>query len=294
MKKFIISDLHGNGNIYDSIIGYLENVNKDYELTLYINGDLIDRGDYSAYMLLDVIKRIKNNEGFKIKYLAGNHELMMYQAYKRRYQGIFPRFCDWFINGGEKTLNPLEQLLSEEEIKKVVEFISKLEIYHKFKEKLDDKNIVLVHAKCPRKVEDICNIRIEDNDYRVTSALWTREQDLIPVVNDNLGNKDYFTIIGHTPLTTKTGYKYYSKYNCLNIDGGCAAYVLGYKQYDHVPLVEIDDNNKLDILTFSNDNEIISGNYFYDKKSYRMNDFILDEKRKYISNESKIMKLKKE
>ena len=26
MRKYIVSDLHGNGEVYDSIIGYLENV----------------------------------------------------------------------------------------------------------------------------------------------------------------------------------------------------------------------------------------------------------------------------
>ena len=58
MRKFIVSDLHGNGNMYNSIIKYLENVNKDDEIMLYINGDLIDRGLDSADMLLDVRKRI--------------------------------------------------------------------------------------------------------------------------------------------------------------------------------------------------------------------------------------------
>ena len=36
MKKFIVSDLHGNGNVYLSIMNYLENVYKDENLILYI------------------------------------------------------------------------------------------------------------------------------------------------------------------------------------------------------------------------------------------------------------------
>ena len=58
MKNFIVSDLHGNSNIYNSIIRYLENINKEDELNLYINGDLIDRGKDSAYMLIDIKDRI--------------------------------------------------------------------------------------------------------------------------------------------------------------------------------------------------------------------------------------------
>ena len=69
MRQFIVSDLHGNGNIYKSIIGYLENINKDDEVILYINGDLIDRGIDSSYMLLDIRNRIINNKGFLTCYL---------------------------------------------------------------------------------------------------------------------------------------------------------------------------------------------------------------------------------
>ena len=36
MRKFIISDIHGNGDIYDTIIGYLENIAENEETELYI------------------------------------------------------------------------------------------------------------------------------------------------------------------------------------------------------------------------------------------------------------------
>ena len=278
--------------MYNSIIGYLQNVNKDDELMLYINGDLIDRGEDSADMLLDVISRIKSKKEFEINYLAGNHELMMYQASKNRKNNIWPRYSDWFFNGGANTIYPLEEIVSSEEEEKIIEFISKLYIYHKFNEKLNGKNIVLVHAKCPLVVEDKCNIQIKDNDFRVYSTLWTREMDLIPSINDNLGHKDYFTIIGHTSVIDEKGYEYYPKYNCLNIDGGCAPYVMGYDKYDHTPLVEIDEkNDKLDILTFNNNNEIIMGNYFSNGKSTQMDICDLNKKKKYIDRDIKIKKL---
>ncbi len=69
MRKFIVSDLHGNGNVYNSIMKYLENVNKEEDVTLYINGDLIDRGKDSGRMLLDIYDRVTNNKGFHIEYL---------------------------------------------------------------------------------------------------------------------------------------------------------------------------------------------------------------------------------
>ena len=54
MRKFIVSDLHGNGEVYDSIISYLENISLIDKVELYINGDLIDRGIDSMRMLEDV------------------------------------------------------------------------------------------------------------------------------------------------------------------------------------------------------------------------------------------------
>ena len=61
MRKFIVSDLHGNGTMYQSIMSFLENLSKEDEISLYINGDLIDRGSSSADMLLDIRNRIISN-----------------------------------------------------------------------------------------------------------------------------------------------------------------------------------------------------------------------------------------
>ena len=68
MRKFIISDIHGNGDIYDTIISYLDNVGCNEEVHLYINGDLIDREYDSFRVLMDVLERIngKGNINFII------------------------------------------------------------------------------------------------------------------------------------------------------------------------------------------------------------------------------------
>ena len=292
MRNFIVSDLHGNGNIYYSIINYLENLNSeiDEDITLYINGDLIDRGDYSAEMLIDVINRINNNS-FNIEYLGGNHELMMYQASLRMKDRKWPQLNDWMLyNGGKVTKNRLEELVSLEEELDIIKFISNLKIYHKFKEKINDKNIVLVHAKCPKKVEDTCHIKIKDNNIDVYRALWSRKGESFV---RRLGNDDYFTIVGHTQVLNDLGYRYDKEDNVINIDGGCAGYACGYKELDHTPLVELDNkNNKLNILTFNNNNEIIYGNYF-NEESIPIDNNTLDKHRKYLKSNDKVKKLVK-
>ena len=283
MRKFIISDIHGLGNIYNSIINYLDNINKHEEIELYINGDLFDRGLESTEILLDIIKRIKKNK-YKITYLGGNHELLMYQLYEQRKKGINNYHNDWYDNGGDITDEGLEEILkTKEEILKVVDFIGNLKIYHIFKEKINNKNILLIHAACPIKIKDICNIKIKDNTEEVSYCVWAREYDPLYPFRCKIGNDNYFTIIGHTPNNNIYGYEYHPSSNYLNIDGGCAAYAKGFFEYNHFPLVEIKDGY-LKILTFNNNNEIIYGNYFKNNKSIPYTEEELNKERQYLNH----------
>ena len=65
MRKFIVSDLHGCGEVYDSIMGYLDNIGLMDDVVLYINGDLIDRGLDGYRMLIDVMERINGKGNIK-------------------------------------------------------------------------------------------------------------------------------------------------------------------------------------------------------------------------------------
>ena len=290
MRRFIVSDLHGNGNIYNSIMAYLENINNLHkeEITLYINGDLIDRGWAAGEMLLDVKDRIENKRGFKIEYLGGNHELMMYQALKDINDNTWPTRSLWFANCGDVTAYGLEPLCVDiKELKKVNNFVGNLKLYHKFNEEINGKKIVLAHSKCPTEVLDKCNLKIKDDNEEINDIVWTRKDPKKEVI---VGNPDYFTIIGHTIVRNKSGYSYNQEENFLNIDGGCAAYVMGHPFYDHIPLVEIDGkNNRLIILLFNNENEIIKGVYFNPENSTQIED--LTEYRKYLNPKVKTKKM---
>ena len=113
MRKFIISDIHGFGNVYYSMMSYLENLSQNEDIMLYINGDLIDRGYESAEILLDLKKRVEEHK-FTIIYLGGNHELMMYQFFKnlKKNKAIYDN--DWYNNGGIVTDNGLQELLKKQ------------------------------------------------------------------------------------------------------------------------------------------------------------------------------------
>lgn len=293
MRKFIISDIHGSGNVYYSIMGYLDNISKNEDICLFINGDLIDRGIESGEILFDIKERIRENK-YKIIYLGGNHELLMYQTYLDRENGINTYFNDWYDNGGSVTDDYILEKCNYEtdKILDVVNFISNLDIYYKFNEKINDKNIVLVHAGCPIDVKDNCDLKIKTNNDDVFWYVWARENDPFIPFRCRIGNKDYYTIVGHTPNNSKYGFFYSKRDEYLNIDGGCAYYVSGYFKYNHTPLVEVNDGY-FKILTFNNNNEVIYGNYFDGKRLFHISNNELDRDREYLNKEVKIKKLVK-
>ena len=285
MRTFIVSDLHGNGEVYNSIMAYIENVNKEEKVKLYINGDLHDRGLASFDMLMDVMNRINNKESFIIEYLAGNHELMMWQALSKRKPGQYIlRDSLWLKNGGDFTYNKIDQQEDCDELcEKIKNFVGNLKIYNLFDEEIAGKKLLLVHASAPKKVEEICDLTIADYNIVVDKALWDREDnEFFPFLKNKLGKDGYLTIIGHTPVDDPRGFIYNEKENYFNIDGGCARYAIGYFRYDHVPLVEVRDGG-LEFLIFNHNNEIIDGYAYYGRLT-KLSDVTLNQRRTYIDH----------
>ena len=281
MRKFIISDIHGNGDIYDSIMGYLENISLNEDVELYINGDLIDRGIDSYRVLEDIVKRIHENGRIRIHYLGGNHELMMYQALKKRKKGkALSHWSNWMLNGGWVIEGVLDEKKNYEELcDGYRDFLADLKLYHVFDEKISNCPLILVHSQAPK---DFVPMKIGDNNYSVFRAVWTRKKDDFGLPH-RIGKKGYFTIIGHTPVLNKNGFYYDSSENALDIDGGCAGFAIGQFQYSKVPLVEVKDDH-LEILVFNHDNEILKGFYF-DGEFHPMNEEELNLRRGPINHQ---------
>ena len=290
MRRFIVSDLHGNGEVYDSIIAYLENISLTDEVELYINGDLIDRGLDSFRMFQDVIERVNGKGPIKIHYLGGNHELMMFQALSNRKPNkTISHFSDWMLNGGEYIEGELDSLENyEEKCEEFKTFAGSLKIYKRFDDYIAGNRLLLVHAQAPDDIKDDCDMKISDNNFSVFRAVWTRKEnnDILLSLFDRIirmkrvGKEGYLTIIGHTPVNNSKGFYYDKKENFINIDGGCSGYAIGEFNYDHVPLVEIEDN-KLSFLIFNHNNQIING-YYFDGNVVKMDQDDLDKRRIYI------------
>ena len=306
MKTYIVSDLHGSGEVYDSIMSYLERISEEELTELYINGDLIDRGFDSFRMLDDVKKRVEGKGNIKIHYLGGNHELLMYQYYKKfllnKCEFIYDNL--WFSNGGWATEGDLVCLPKEEE-RKYYEFVSNLKIYKKLPQVIDNKKLLLVHSQAPEEVLDECPLRIKDNNLAVQNATWKREKEYEYflwirgrlIEHNNLGKDGYLVINGHTPVENDKGFMINKEQNYINIDGGCAAYYCGRFKQDKVPLVEVQDG-LIKVLVFNHDNEIVAG-YYYDGQLTTMPKEELIEARtrlnpKLNGNGKKVRKLIKE
>ena len=291
MRKFIVSDIHGNGDIYDSIMGYLDNIGVSEDVELFINGDLIDRGPDSFRIIMDVKERIQGIGNVKINYLGGNHELMMYNALRKKRPGKrIGRLNSWMLNGGWPIENELAAREDGDELSsKLKDFVGDLKVYHVFDETIENRKILLVHAQAPKRAKRYEKLYIKDNNIAVDKAVWTRREktDLFTYGVKSLmdlnrvGLDPYFTIVGHTPVSNEDGFEYNKKEHYLNIDGGCAGYAIGRYEYNHVPLVEVRDNF-LELLIFNHNNEIVKG-YFFNGNFYQMKELELEYRKMFLN-----------
>ena len=288
MRKFIISDLHGCGDIYGSIMAYLENISiVDGEpVHLYINGDLIDRGLDSFDMLMDVRRRCEENGNVIIHYLAGNHEQLMYNACCHKLKHGHFTFDSWDLNNNFMTKSGLSKL-SFDELEDITNFIGNLDIYKKFPEKVNGCNVLLAHAAAPNVVLDKCELRLSSRLDMAYDAMWSRKGEKHC---KSLGKHGYLTIVGHTMNCNKYGFSYDPVDNVLNIDGSCSRYATGSFEFNCVPLVEVKDG-KLEILIFTHNNQLLTG-FILDKTIRRMSirdikkrRIFIDEKLNYLGQE---------
>lgn len=267
-RIFVVSDLHGVKSVYDGITNYLDELalcNPETNIRLLINGDIIDRGPAPIEMLQDVMARHNQEKGyFSVDMLAGNHELMMYEAIQMGYNSYWAyKNLSWYhsSNGGNVTSYYYSKLAQPEQ-KKIVSFLDNLELQKTYqKEMLDTKGVIVVHAHASGMMKffseqfniksQLKDIKDDIYDYYTTynkmsnkyleyiHTLWDRKTK-----KENMGLKEYLTIVGHTPVTNSLGYYYDNDYKVLNIDGGCAPYAFGIVNEVTVPLVELDFKNK--------------------------------------------------
>lgn len=179
MAKYVISDIHG---CFREFIALLKEVNFSEKDTLYVLGDVVDRGPEPIKCLKYIIEREN------IKMLKGNHEDFMIKSIingSKRVNAL------WMFNGGEITLTQYEKLSGKEQ-REINQYLDCLPLYFI----IDD--YILVHAGINSFIVNP-KLSVEDNMRRQAEddLLWIREN----FINNPNGFNEKIIIFGHTPTS---------------------------------------------------------------------------------------------
>ncbi len=214
MATYVVSDIHGE---YDLFAGLLEKIRLKEDDSLYILGDILDRGPHPIRTLLKVM------EMPNAICLAGNHELMaiecleflMTEITEKSIEELDEKMVDnlltWQYNGGRTTIQEF-CALDRKMQRLVIDFLKDFYIYEEMT--VNDRDYLLVHAGLggfyPGK---------EIEQYSLEELIWSRAEYDIQYY------EDIYVVTGHTPTqgiigNPRPGY-IFKKFNHIAIDCGC-------------------------------------------------------------------------
>lgn len=214
MATYVTSDIHGE---YDLFIRLLENIQLKDKDTLYVLGDVVDRGPHPIKTLLKLM------EMPNVLCLVGNHELMAIECLEFLMQEItdtalesldekmLDNLVTWQYNGSRTTIEEFRQLNRTTQAE-IIEYIKNFLIYEELK--VSDKDYVLVHGGLgnfyPGK--DI-------EEYSLKELVWDRAEYDITYFSEK------YVITGHTPTqdipgNPNPGYIFKGN-NHIALDCGC-------------------------------------------------------------------------
>ncbi len=213
MASYVIADIHGQ---YDMFLDILRKIGLRHSDTLYILGDILDRGPYP----ITTIKKIMQMPN--VVCLAGNHELMAIecleilmeeiteQSIRKFDEKAVSNLEQWSYHGNQTTLREFRRL-SREEQQEVVDFIKDFLIYEELF--VGGKEYLLVHA-------GLGNFRPDKDieEYSLKELIWDRADYSLQYY------EDIYVVTGHTPTqfiaeNPYPGYIYRNK-NHIAIDCG--------------------------------------------------------------------------
>lgn len=185
MNVYACSDLHGQWDLFEELMTYINLDDK-----IYFLGDAIDRGLFGW----DICKTIINDSRFI--YIMGNHEDMMLNCIGNinieNYDLDIGWNSDiklWYWNGGEKTYNNFinDKMPTEEKIK-IIKKIKRLPYFDTY---INQKNNVIYLTHAGFDPDSLRNDYITKENY-----LWDRSHY---IADDFYGDSNEIVIHGHTP-----------------------------------------------------------------------------------------------
>ena len=212
--NYVISDIHG---YYDQFMEVLTLIQLKDSDTLYVLGDIVDRGPYPIKTLLKLM------EMPNAICIVGNHELMALDglrflntrittdSFESIDAGLLGNLIDWQRNGSETTIDEFRHLDQEMRLK-VINFMMNFSLYEELIVK--GQKYLLVHAGLGDYSPDKKIV-----DYSLENLLWDRADYNIKYYEDTI------VITGHTPTQLIVGNpnsgRIYRNLNHIAIDCGC-------------------------------------------------------------------------
>lgn len=188
---YVTSDLHGCGvEVLETLLKQADFGEEDY---LFVLGDVIDRGEYGAELLLWL------TEQTNVQLILGNHEAMLL-ACRFLFDEVTEEALDaltgeklktvnlWLRNGGGTTLKGLEKLMrqSPELLEGIWDYLEDAPLYETLE--VGGRKFLLVHSGLDNyeKGKPI-------GEYQPHDLLWARPN------TDTRYEEDAIVIFGHTP-----------------------------------------------------------------------------------------------
>lgn len=190
---YVCSDIHGRWDKYERIFKETDITEDD---TLYVLGDVIDRGPHGMKILLDLMKRKS------VKFFLGNHEMFLCLLTSRADEEVLEL---WLRNGGGPTLKAFMELDHGSQ-EAIVEYIKAS--YVAIPDlKVGDETFYLVHAapcskylKGPVMYKDFKESEMEELHFMI----WSRIDKLMKKggsLRDSIAIPGRRAVVGHTITT---------------------------------------------------------------------------------------------
>ena len=211
---YAVSDIHGCYEQYQEILDKIGLSDAD---TLYVLGDVLDRGPQPIRILEDMAGR------YNVIPIIGNHEYMALSVLKSLMteiksdnydkvldQNFMEKYQHWIKDGGQITLEQFRKL-NPDDREFLLEYLEEFQLYEEFT--LNGSRYVLVHADIAAENKDR-----PLEEYGIEELIFTRA-DYSRIYSDS-----YYLVTGHTPtfrIDAECAGKIYRKNRHIALDCGC-------------------------------------------------------------------------
>jgi len=206
-----MSDIHGCFDKYRAMLSEIQFRSRD---TLYVLGDVIDRGPDGVKILQDMSSRpnvvpiLGNHEFTAAVCLPWLMEEVTDQSLDKLDETQLAALSEWIANGGGPTLRALKEL-GQEERQDILEYLREMELYAEVE--AGGRRFVLTHA-APEQFDPVKPL----DAYELQDLLFGRPDP------GTVYYPDKFLVFGHTPTRLLWGQdKIFRKGTMIDIDCGC-------------------------------------------------------------------------